>query len=59
MTKEKGLPLTSTHWGTYRAKVKDGKVQELIGWEHDKDPSPIGPGTVSYTHLTLPTNREV
>tara|TARA_Y100000817_G_scaffold101662_1_gene79495 strand:+ start:228 stop:2558 length:2331 start_codon:yes stop_codon:yes gene_type:complete len=44
MTKEKGLPLTSTHWGTYRAKVKDGKVQELIGWEHDKDPSPIGPG---------------
>ena len=44
MTKEKGLPLTSTHWGTYRAKVKNGKVQELIGWEHDKDPSPIGPG---------------
>ena len=44
MTKEKGLPLTSTHWGTYRAKVKNGKVQELLGWEHDKDPSPIGPG---------------
>ena len=44
MTKEKGLPLTSSHWGTYRAKVKDGKVQELTGWEYDKDPSPIGPG---------------
>ena len=44
MTKEKGLPLTSTHWGTYRAKVKNGKVEELLGWEHDKDPSPIGPG---------------
>ena len=44
MSKEKGLPLTSTHWGTYRAKVKNGKVQELIGWEYDKDPSPIGPG---------------
>ena len=44
MSKEKGLPLTSTHWGTYRAKVKNGKVQELIGWENDKDPSPIGPG---------------
>ena len=42
MTKEKGLPLTSTHWGTYRAKVKNGKVEELLGWEHDKDPSPIG-----------------
>ena len=44
MTKEKGLPLTSKHWGTYRAKVKNGKVEELLGWEHDKDPSPIGPG---------------
>ena len=44
MTKEKGLPLTSSHWGTYRAKVKNGKVQELTGWEYDKDPSPIGPG---------------
>ena len=44
MTKEKGLPLTSTHWGTYRAKVKNGKVEELLGWEHDKDPSPIGIG---------------
>ena len=44
MSKEKGLPLTSNHWGTYRAKVEDGKVKDLIGWEHDKDPSPIGPG---------------
>ena len=50
MTKEKGLPLTSTHWGTYRAKVKNGKVQELIGWEHDKDPSPIGPGILDVQH---------
>ena len=32
MSKEKGLPLTSTHWGTYRAIVKNGKGQELIGW---------------------------
>jgi biotin/methionine sulfoxide reductase len=41
MTKEKGLPLTSNHWGTYRAKVKDGKIEELLGWEHDKDPLPL------------------
>ena len=27
MSKEKGLPLTSNHWGTYRAKVEDGKVK--------------------------------
>jgi len=44
MTKDKGLPLTSNHWGTYRAKVKDGKIEELLGWEHDKDPSPIAQG---------------
>ena len=46
MTKNKGLPLTSNHWGTYRAKVKNGKVEELVGWEHDKDPSPIAQGIV-------------
>ena len=38
---KKDLPLTSSHWGTYRAKVNNGKVTELIGWENDKDPSPI------------------
>lgn len=41
---KKDLPLTSSHWGTYRAKVNNGKVTELIGWENDKDPSPIGSG---------------
>ena len=30
---KKDLPLTSSHWGTYRAKVNNGKVTELIGWE--------------------------
>ncbi len=40
------LPLTSTHWGTYRARVSNGRVRELIGFEHDNDPSPIGPGIV-------------
>ncbi len=46
MGSKKELPLTSSHWGTYRAKVNNGKVTELIGWENDKDPSPIGPGIV-------------
>ena len=31
--------------------VKEGIITGLIG--------PNGSGTVSYTHLTLPTNREV
>ena len=57
MTKDKGLPLTSNHWGTYRAKVKNGKVEELVGWEHDKDPSPIAQGivdAVQETNLSIP-----
>ena len=53
MTKDKGLPLTSNHWGTYRAKVKNGKVEELVGWEHDKDPSPIAQGIVDVLDLSL------
>ena len=50
MANAKGLPLTSSHWGTYRAKVENGKVSELVGWEHDKDPSPIGPGILDVQH---------
>ena len=36
--------LTSTHWGTYRVDVADGRVTGLRGFEHDPDPSPIGSG---------------
>ena len=50
MASAKGLPLTSSHWGTYRAKVENGKVSELTGWEHDKDPSPIAPGILDIQH---------
>ena len=31
------LPLTSTHWGTYRVKVNNGRVQELLAFEQDAD----------------------
>ena len=44
MTKQDHLPLTSSHWGTYRARVGKGRVQEFLAFEHDKDPSPIGIG---------------
>ena len=40
------LPLTSAHWGTYRAKVKNGRVQELLDFEQDADPSLIGRGII-------------
>ena len=44
MTRQDDLPLTSSHWGTYRARVGNGRVQELLAFEQDCDPSPIGPG---------------
>ncbi len=40
------LPLTSSHWGTYRAKVHNGRVEELLGFERDADPSVIGSGII-------------
>ncbi|MEP3246755.1 MAG: molybdopterin guanine dinucleotide-containing S/N-oxide reductase [Sneathiella sp.] len=46
MEKLKRDLLTATHWGTYRVDVEDGRVTELSGFEHDSDPSPIGPGIV-------------
>lgn len=50
MTVQKDLPLTATHWGTYRARVSQGRVQDLIGFEHDTDPSPIGKGILDVQH---------
>src|SRR6056297_875649 len=50
MTSFDDLPLTSAHWGTYRARVGNGRVQELLGFEHDTDPSPIGSGILDVQH---------
>ena len=44
------LPLTSAHWGTYRARVSNGRVQQLLAFEQDADPSPIGPGIIEVQH---------
>ena len=44
MKSQTDLPLTSSHWGTYRARVGNGRVQELLAFEQDSDPSPIGSG---------------
>ena len=38
------LPLTTTHWGAYRAEVSDGKLVGLHGYETDPDPSSIAQG---------------
>ena len=50
MVQKTKLPLTSTHWGTYRARVSNGRVQELLGFEYDQDPSPIGSGIIDVQH---------
>ncbi len=54
--------LTSTHWGTYRVDVSRGRVTALRGFEHDPDPSPIGPGIVNVlegpTRITAPMVRK-
>ncbi|MFT6228830.1 MAG: biotin/methionine sulfoxide reductase [Paracoccaceae bacterium] len=35
-------PHFATHWGTYRAEVRDGRLTALHDWEGDPDPSAIG-----------------
>ena len=50
MTENTELPLTSAHWGTYRVRVGNGRVEELIAFEHDNDPSPIGSGIIDVQH---------
>jgi len=42
----KDLPLTSSHWGTYRVETDNGIVKALHGFEEDGDVSPIGSGIV-------------
>jgi biotin/methionine sulfoxide reductase len=62
MTTPTDLPLTSTHWGTYRVETRDGRVHALHGFEEDPDPSPIGAGIVDVldgpTRITSPMIRE-
>ena len=56
------LPLTSTHWGTYRVESTDGKVTALHPFAADSYPSPIGKGIVdvldSPTRIKMPMVRK-
>ncbi len=40
------LPLTGSHWGTYRVEADNGVVRALHGFEEDDDVSPIGSGII-------------
>lgn len=46
MSNRKTLPLTSSHWGTFRVETDNGKVSALHGFEQDNDVSPIGQGII-------------
>jgi len=54
--------LTANHWGTYRARVRDGKLVGMDHFEEDPDPSPIGDGIVDAinapSRITAPAVRE-
>ncbi|MGH1420105.1 MAG: molybdopterin guanine dinucleotide-containing S/N-oxide reductase [Hyphomicrobiaceae bacterium] len=62
MSNHEDLPLTSTHWGTYRVETREGKVTALHSFERDPDPSPIGQGIVDVldgpTRITSPMVRK-
>ena len=51
--KNYGQPID--HWIKLVQKQKDMKHMEVVNWLKNE----YGLGPVSYTHLTLPTNREV
>ncbi|MBE9606337.1 molybdopterin-dependent oxidoreductase [Acetobacteraceae bacterium H6797] len=55
-------PILFTHWGAYRATLRDGRLAALEGLEGDKDPSPIGqsiPGAlVDRLRITQPMVRQ-
>jgi biotin/methionine sulfoxide reductase len=40
------LPLTASHWGTYRVETRGDRVTALHPFEDDNDASPIGQGIV-------------
>ena len=43
----------------YRVRIGSGAVHELAGLVAGRRAAVVCPQAVSYTHLTLPTNREV
>ncbi|MXZ81498.1 MAG: molybdopterin-dependent oxidoreductase [Gammaproteobacteria bacterium] len=62
MDKRCSLPLTSSHWGTYRIETRDGRVEALHGFEQDPDVSPIGTGIIDVldgpTRIRTPAVRK-
>lgn len=62
MTHHDRTLITSTHWGSFRADLRDGKLVGLKDFETDKDPSPIGQGLLDVlegpTRIARPAIRK-
>lgn len=54
--------LTSSHWGSFSVKLKNGQISALEPMGTDKDPSPIGQGIIDVldhpTRITAPMVRQ-
>ena len=52
----------STHWGTYFAEVRNGKLESVRDYSDDPDPATIGPGIIDMvdhpTRITQPVVRK-
>jgi hypothetical protein len=47
------LVLTGSHWGTFRARARNGRVVEIVPFERDPSPTPMLAGLgESYDHPT-------
>ena len=64
MTDDSDLRVTpfSTHWGTYHAEVRDGRLTGVRDYADDPDPAVIGPGIVDMvdhpTRIARPVIRK-
>ena len=64
MNDQSGLKVTpfSTHWGTYFAEVRDGKLEGVRDYSDDPDPAVIGPGIIDMvdhpTRISQPVVRK-
>ena len=56
------MSLTSTHWGTYHARVKNGRLIDMQPFAEDTDPNEIGRGIVDVidnpARITAPMVRK-
>lgn len=60
--KDQIVSLTSAHWGTYHARVKNGRLIDMQPFTEDTDPNDIGHGIVDVidnpTRITAPMVRK-